>query len=102
MSDATSPFHRGEKEIQSRLGIRERMEEMGRRVIGDRIPEKHLGFFARLPLLTIGTVDAGGRPWASVVVGKPGFARAIDPLRLEVMSRPVYGDPLKEALIDGA
>ena len=42
MSDAKSPFHRGEKEIQSRLGIQEKMEEMGRRVIRDRIPEKNL------------------------------------------------------------
>ncbi len=54
MSDAKSPFHRGEKEIQSRLGIQERMEEKGRRVIRDRIPEKNLEFFAQLPLLTIG------------------------------------------------
>ena len=79
MSDAKSPFHPGEKEIQSRLGIREKMEEKGRRIIRDRIPEKNLEFFARLPLLTIGTVDECGRPWASVLAGKPGFARAIDP-----------------------
>ena len=102
MSDAKSPFHRGEKEIQSRLGIQEKMEEKGRRVIRDRIPEKNLEFFAQLPLLMIGTVDECGRPWASVLAGKPGFARAIDPLKLEVRARPVYGDPLNKALIDGA
>jgi len=102
MSDAKSPFHRGEKEIQSRLGIQEQMEEKGRRVIRDRIPEKNLDFFTQLPLLTIGTVDECGRPWASVLAGKPGFARAIDPLKLEVKARPVYGDPLNKALIDGA
>ena len=102
MSDGKSPFHRGEKEIQSRLGIQEKMEEKGRRVIRDRIPEKNLGFFAQLPLLTIGTVDECGRPWASVLAGKPGFARAIDPLKLEVRARPIYGDPLNKALIDGA
>ena len=102
MSDAKSPFPPGEKEIQSRLGIREKMEEKGRRIIRDRIPEKNLEFFARLPLLTIGTVDECGRPWASVLAGKPGFARAIDPLTLEVRARPVYGDPLNKALIDGA
>ena len=78
------------------------MEERGRRIIRDRIPEKNLEFFARLPLLTIGTVDKCGRPWASVLAGKPGFARAIDPLTLEVRARPVYGDPLNKALIDGA
>ena len=101
MPDAKSPFHRGEKEIQSRLGIQEKMEEKGRRLIRDRIPEKSLEFFARLPLLAIGTVDECGRPWASALAGKPGFARTIDPLKLEVKARPVYGDPLNKALIDG-
>ena len=47
-------------------------------------------------------MDECGRPWASVLAGKPGFARAIDPLKLEVRARPVYGDPLNKALIDGA
>ena len=65
-------------------------------------PEKSLEFFARLPLLAIGTVDECGRPWASALAGKPGFAQAIDPLKLEVKARPVYGDPLNKALIDGA
>jgi hypothetical protein len=33
MSDAKSPFHRREKEIQSRFGIQDQIEENGRRVI---------------------------------------------------------------------
>ena len=101
MSDARSPFHRGEKEIQSRLGVRDKIEEKGRRIIRDRIPEKNLGFFAQLPLLAIGTVDECGRPWASALAGAPGFARATDPLKLEIRARPVYGDPLNRALIEG-
>ena len=71
-------------------------------MIQGRIAETHLEFFAQLPLLTIGTVDSGGRPWASVVAGKPGFARAIDPQRLVVQARPIYGDPLNNTLIEGA
>ena len=102
MSDTKSPFHRGEKELQSRLGMDEKMEERGRRVIRDRIPEKSLKFFAQLPMLTIGSVDECGRPWASILAGKPGFARAMDPLTLDVAARPVYGDPLNKALIEGA
>lgn len=39
MSDSKSPFHRGEKEIQSRLGVQDKIEEMGRRLIRDAIPE---------------------------------------------------------------
>lgn len=102
MSDVKSPFHRGEKEIQSRLGVQDKIEELGRRMIQDRIPESRLDFFAQLSLLTLATVDAAGRPWASVVAGAPGFARAADPERLVVAARPIYGDPLNNALIEGA
>ncbi len=102
MSNGKSPFHRGEKLIQSRLGIQGKMEALGSRVIRDFLPDQHQEFFARLPLLMVGTVDACGRPWASVLAGEPGFIRAIDPTTLEVTARPIYGDPLGKALIDGA
>ena len=61
MSEAKSPFHRGEKEIQSRLEIEETMEELGRRMIRDFMPEQHQEFFSRLPLLIVGTIDSVGR-----------------------------------------
>ena len=102
MSNGTSPFHRGEKTIQARLGIQDRMEALGSRVIRDHMPEQHQAFFARLPLLVVGSVDACGRPWASVLAGKPGFVRAIDPRTLVVTARPIYGDPLAKALVEGA
>ena len=85
MSDAKSPFHCGEKEILSQLGIQEKMEGMGRRIIRDRIWEENLEFLAQLLLLTIGTVVECGRPWASVFAGKPGFARAIYPLKIAMI-----------------
>ena len=102
MGQTDTPFHRGETEIQARLGIVREMAEKGRRVIRDRIPEDRLGFFAQLSFLAIGSADECGRPWASVVAGKPGFVRAIDPGVLELRARPVYGDRLKKALIEGA
>ena len=102
MSEANSPFHRGETAIQTRLGIVQEMEEKGRRIIRDRIPGDKLGFFDPLSFLAIATADECGRPWASVLAGKPGFARATDPRTLELRARPVYGDPLNQALIEGA
>ena len=101
MSDGKSPFHRGEKSIQSRLGVQDKMEASGRRAIRDFMPEQHQEFFARLPLLIVGTVDAGGQPWASILAGNPGFVRAIDPQTLQVSARPIYGDPLAKGLVDG-
>ena len=77
MPPAKSPFHRGEKLIQSRLGIDGKMEELGRRVIRDHMPEQHQEFFSRLPLIVIGTTDATCRPWASVLAGEPGFRSGV-------------------------
>ncbi len=102
MSDAKSPYHRGYKEIQSRLGIEEKMEGLGRRMIRDYMPEEHQEFFSRLSLLIVGTIDPVGRPWASALAGEPGFIRAAGSRALDVTARPIYGDPLGEALVDGA
>ncbi len=97
-----SPFHRGEKELQSRLGIRDKMEQVGRRMIRDHVPVQIQNFFPQLPLLLVGTADEAGRPWASVLIGQPGFIQAVDPNTLRVNARPIYGDPLNKALIEGA
>ena len=102
MSDNDSPFHRGEKEIQSRLGIQEKMEKVGRKLIRDHMPAEDQKYLARLPLFIVGTVDAAGRPWASVLAGQAGFVHAIDSRMLRVRARPIYGDPLNKTLVDGA
>ena len=68
-----SPFHRGEQEIQARFGVRDKLEALGRRVIRDHVPDAHAEFFARLPLLLGGTIDEQEQPWASILVGRPGF-----------------------------
>ena len=102
MRGGESPFHRGEKELQSRLGIRDKMEQVGRRMILDHVPQQVQDFFLQLPLLLVGTADEAGRPWASVLIGQPGFLQAIGPHTLRVKGRPIYGDPLNKALIEGA
>ena len=57
-----SPFHPGEREIQTRLGVREQIEDIGKRFIRDYMPEEHRAFYAQLPFLLIGSVDKAGRP----------------------------------------
>ena len=98
---AVSPFHRGEREIQSRLGVREQIENVGQRFIRDHLPGEHRQFYSQLPLLLVGSVDNSGRPWASVLVGRPGFLISPDPQTLEIHSRPFFGDPLNENLARG-
>jgi len=97
-----SPFHRGEREIQTRLGVREQIENIGQRFIRDYVPEQHGAFYAQLPFVLIGSVDKVGRPWASVLVGRPGFLHSSAPDRLRINACLIYGDPLKNNLSIGA
>lgn len=100
--EAPSPWHAGERTLQARYGVAERMESVGRRVIRDFMPEQHREFFARLPFVVLGSVDGDGRPWATLVEGSPGFAQSPDPRRLELAATEAPGDPAWAGLIEGA
>jgi hypothetical protein len=89
-----SPFHPGEQEIQARVGVREKIEAVGMRVIRRFMPEQHREFFQLLPCLLVGSVDDGGQPHASVLWGEPGFTRSPEPTLLRVNARPQDDDPL--------
>ena len=97
-----NPFHAGEQAVHQRLGIQERMLALGQRVIRTAMPEQHQRFFEQLPFVLVGSVDSAGRPWASVLVGRPGFMKAPNSTRLDFHVRPIPGDPLAEGLTPGA
>lgn len=93
-----SPWHAGEQAMQSRVGVRDRMEMAGRRVLRDFMPEQHREFFTQLPTLLVGSLDAERRPWASIMVGRPGFIGSPDPRLLAIDAAPLPGDPLAQNL----
>ncbi|MGC4094366.1 MAG: pyridoxamine 5'-phosphate oxidase family protein [Polyangiaceae bacterium] len=101
MTDS-SPFHPGEQRVQERIGVRERSERGGRRMIREFMPDEHREFFEELPFLVLGSLDAQGRPWASMVSGEPGFVLAPTPRALLVAASVVAGDPLADNLRPGA
>ncbi|NJN92539.1 MAG: flavin-nucleotide-binding protein [Leptolyngbyaceae cyanobacterium SL_5_14] len=96
-----SPFHAGELAIQARLGIQDRMDKQGRRIIRDYLPEQHRQFFAQLPYVIVGTVDTAGSPWASILVGQPGFLSSPSDRILQVAAKTLFGDPLANILTSG-
>lgn len=96
-----SPFHAGELAIQARMGVWERMDKQGRRVIREFLPDQHREFFAQLPYVIVGTVDTSGHPWASILVGNPGFLSSPDDHTLQVTAQPLFGDPLGANLAEG-
>lgn len=54
------------------------------------------------PLLALGTLDAQGRPWATIWGGEPGLAQQVGPsiIGIRSMIECVY-DPVAEALFEG-
>jgi predicted pyridoxine 5'-phosphate oxidase superfamily flavin-nucleotide-binding protein len=96
------PFHAGELAAQERAGKRERMAASGPRVIRGEMPEQHRTFFAQLPFLLVGAVDADGQPWATMLAGTPGFAHTPDATHLRIDAVPLPGDPAAPALAQGA
>lgn len=97
-----SPFHAGERAIQQRVGIRDKMEAVGRRALRNFMPDQHREFFAGLPFLVLGVADDAGWPSASIVAGPPGFASTPDATTLRVRALPVAGDPVAANLRPGS
>ena len=97
-----SPFHSGELAIQQRLGVAEKIDGQGRRGMRRYLTDQHREFFPLLPYAFVGSVDRQGRPWASMLMGEPGFLQTPDPHTLTVSARPLPGDPLNAALDPGA
>jgi predicted pyridoxine 5'-phosphate oxidase superfamily flavin-nucleotide-binding protein len=100
--ETASPFHPGEQQAQERMGVRDKLEKVGRKHIRDHLPDQHREFYATLPFVLLGTVDEQGRPWASLVAGRPGFMSTPDARCLEIASQPLFGDPLIGTLKPGA
>lgn len=97
-----SVFHAGETALQSAAGSRERLAEVGPRVIREEMPEQHRAFFASLPFVVVATTDPSGQPHLSVLAGAPGFVSAPDGRHLQIAGRPAPDDPLDALLTPGA
>lgn len=98
----TSPYHPGEQELHERASRKEQQDRVGRRIHRPFMPDQHREFYAQLPFLLVGSVDAGGWPWASILFGPPGFVSTPDARTLKVRALPLVGDPLAANLVAGA
>ena len=97
-----SPYHAGERAVQTRAGQRELSELMGRKMIRSQLPDQHRAFFEQLPFVLVGSLDDAGQPWASMLVGRPGFIHSPDVSTLVVGTAVHPADPLHAALRVGA
>ncbi|MFV3131948.1 pyridoxamine 5'-phosphate oxidase family protein [Niveispirillum sp. KHB5.9] len=96
-----SPFHPGEVQLQRAVGVAERMDEVGRRIIRDHMPDQHRDFYRQLPFVVLGSVDDAGDSWATLLTGKPGFIYSPDPRTLSFSAARDAGDPAVSSLASG-
>ncbi|PYC22797.1 pyridoxamine 5'-phosphate oxidase family protein [Pseudomonas mosselii] len=96
-----SPWHAGEKRLQEHVGVAERMEVFGQKVIRDFMPDQHRAFYQQLPFLVAGAVDAAGTPWATLLEGAEGFVSSPDPRQLLIGTELAADDPAAPGLVDG-
>jgi len=100
MNDAPL-FHAGELAVQQRAGTRALVDSFAPRMLRDAMPLQHQQFFAQLPTLFVGSLDALRRPWASVLAGAPGFVDAQDAQHLRIRAPRDAADPLSQHLAVG-
>jgi ferredoxin-NADP reductase/predicted pyridoxine 5'-phosphate oxidase superfamily flavin-nucleotide-binding protein len=106
-----SPFHLGEQKIQTHLGVRDKMERFGKKVIRSFMPQQHRDFYQQLPFIFVGHADDSGNPWASILFdnklssGDPqkaaSFIDSPNDKTLNINAMPVTGDPLINSLKSG-
>lgn len=97
-----STWHEGERFIQEKVGVAERMEGVGQRVVRDFMPDQHREFYAQLPFMVLGSVDGDGDAWATFLEGRPGFMSSPSPTALDIAAHPHPLDPAAPGLVEGA
>lgn len=88
-------FHSGELTVQQRAGVRAMAERVGGSIHAE-IPPVAAEFLRHRPFVVLATTDTQGRPWASVVAGPPGFARAVDARSARIDAPLRAGDAFAE------
>lgn len=95
------PYHDGERRVQERAGVREMASRIGGGIRAE-VPDRAAAFLASRRMLVVGTTDGNGRPWASVLTGRPGFARAPDPGTVVIEAVLPPGDPVGGGIRPGS
>ena len=97
-----TPFHRGEQAVQERVGVREQLEGIGKRMIRTYMPDQHRELFLKIPTVLLGSIDADGQPWASILAKPRGLMTSASSTQLEFHAVPDDHDPLHRNLRVGA
>lgn len=101
MAPALNGWHPGEKAVQDLIHLPDKVPFTA---ITSTLPEQHRIFHStKLHFLPVTTVDADGRPWASLLVshdGQTGFISSPDENTLTIDARTWSGDPTLRTLVE--
>lgn len=99
---AWSPLHEGEIAVQKRVGVLDEVSRWAPQAIRSYMVEQHRQFFRQLPFIAVSARDAAGAPWATLLVGAPGFVQSPDSEHMRVGAMPIAGDALEMSFFPGA
>ncbi|MGI8855855.1 MAG: pyridoxamine 5'-phosphate oxidase family protein [Thermomicrobiales bacterium] len=91
----TGGYHAGEIAVQRQAGEREMAERVGQ-IFQPTIKYAMRIFLHQQRIAVLGSIDARGAVWASVLTGEPGFLRTLDDETVQIDALPAAGDPLIE------
>jgi uncharacterized protein len=98
VNENRDPFHAGEVALQWATGERAVAVRNGR-WIGDAVVDNAVEFIGRQQLAIVATVNDGGRPWCSLLLGDRGTFRVLDPFTVVVdASAGIVGDGLVDRI----
>ncbi len=97
-----SLWHEGERAMQSATGKRAALEQRGRAVLRDHMPDQHRRFFAERQQVYLSLLDGFGRPWATFLEGEIGFMTSPSPRILAIAALPESTDPARAGISHGA
>ncbi|CAF0983744.1 unnamed protein product [Didymodactylos carnosus] len=83
--------HDGEKSLRKRLQVPVGVTDGN---IRSQMPAQHQLFFTNLSYFILSSLDEQGRPWATIVTGKPGFCHVLSRNHLAIHTTPIPSDPL--------
>ena len=84
-----SPFHEGELQVQQQVGETQSARKNGR-IIASAIAQNAIEFMEQQPMVVLGSIDDQQNLWASVLLGSPGFAKAVNSQKIELNLTQIF------------
>ncbi|CAF2139880.1 unnamed protein product [Rotaria magnacalcarata] len=92
--------HEGELFVQKRRHVHPHTHTIASQMIEDDMPSQHSEFFTHLSYFAVSTIDADGRPWATIIVGSPTtLIFAVSEMQLDISAVLPEGDPFLSSVV---